>query len=79
MKLTGISVFSHEPTEIYIDNGKIKNISSATASLDLPYIAPGFIDLQVNGYKGSDYSADTLREKDIEKIVNCLVRSEKER
>lgn len=41
----------------------------------LPYISPGFLDMQVNGYMGSDYSLEELSEEHIAKIIFHLNRS----
>jgi N-acetylglucosamine-6-phosphate deacetylase len=41
------------------------------------YISPGFLDIQVNGYMGSDYSLEDLSEEQIAKIIFHLSRSER--
>jgi N-acetylglucosamine-6-phosphate deacetylase len=41
----------------------------------LPYISPGFLDIQVNGYMGSDYSLEDLSEEQVTKIISYLNRS----
>src|SRR5690554_132173 len=40
----------------------------------VPYIAPGFFDIQVNGYAGKDYS-DQLSTEDMEQMVMRLAES----
>ena len=35
-------------------------------------IIPGFVDLQVNGYKGVDYSSDGLTKDDIRRLWHIL-------
>jgi len=76
MKIHGISVFSKKPIEIKIDNGFISDINSwYDDRQNLPYISPGFFDLQVNGYKGSDYSLKNFSEEHLKNIVNHLVAS----
>jgi N-acetylglucosamine-6-phosphate deacetylase len=41
----------------------------------LPYISPGFLDIQVNGYSGSDYSLSDLHEDHVDNIVRSLAAS----
>lgn len=42
---------------------------------ELPWIAPGFVDLQVNGYGGRDYTGGNLSEEDLPAIVEALAAS----
>jgi len=52
MKVRGISVFNEKPIEVEIKEGFIENINLLPKSnQNLPYISPGFFDIQVNGYK----------------------------
>jgi N-acetylglucosamine-6-phosphate deacetylase len=41
----------------------------------LPWISPAFLDLQVNGYQGDDYSSAGLGEESIVRLVDNLARS----
>ncbi|GAB1481565.1 hypothetical protein MASR2M78_03800 [Treponema sp.] len=41
----------------------------------LPFISQGFLDMQVNGYNGSDYSLDNLDRKHIDRIIGSLAAS----
>lgn len=76
MKIGGISVFSKKPIEVEIDNGFISNINSLSEdNQNLPYISPGFFDLQVNGYKGSDYSLKDFSEEHLRNIIATLAAS----
>jgi len=76
MKVRGISVFSGQPIEVEIKEGFIKNINSLPASeQNLPYISPGFFDIQVNGYKGSDYSLEDFSEEHLRNIITNLATS----
>jgi len=76
MKVRGISVFTGKPIELEIDNGVISNINFLSEDeQNLPYISPGFFDIQVNGYKGSDYSLEDFSEEHIRNIIANLATS----
>lgn len=76
MKIRGISVFNRRPIEVEIKEGFIENINSLPGSeQNLPYISPGFFDLQVNGYKGSDYSLEDFSEEHLKNIITNLAAS----
>jgi len=42
---------------------------------DLPWISSGFIDIQVNGYAGHDYSSEGFAREEIDAIVRALAAS----
>ncbi len=42
---------------------------------DLPWISPGLVDIQVNGYAGHDYSSERLAPEEIGSIVRALAAS----
>ena len=76
MKVRGISVFNRKPIEVEIKGGFIENINLLPESeQNLPYISPGFFDLQVNGYKGSDYSLEDFSEDHLRNIITNLAAS----
>ncbi len=76
MKVRGISVFNRKPIEVEIKVGFIENINLLPESeQNLPYISPGFFDLQVNGYKGSDYSLEDFSEEHLRNIITNLATS----
>ncbi len=55
MNLHGIDVFSGEAVEVRTSNVIDGVDDLISPPPDLPYVAPGFIDLQVNGFAGIDY------------------------
>ena len=76
MKVRGISVFNEKPIEVEIRGGFIESISFLPRNeKNLPYISPGFFDLQVNGYKGSDYSLEDFSEEHLRNIITSLAAS----
>ena len=58
MKCTGVNVFTGYPVEVRFDQTitSVDDLVDAHALSDI-YIAPGFIDLQINGFAGADYNA----------------------
>jgi N-acetylglucosamine-6-phosphate deacetylase len=82
MKRTALSVFSERPVDIeFSGEGRITGFRELTgaelpglneASCPLPFVAPGFLDMQVNGFLGSDYSLPDLRPEHIRKICRSL-------
>ena len=77
IRLKGISIFSDKPVQLSIEGTKITGVEdlSAEENAGLPYISPGFLDLQVNGFNGIDYSLDNLNGDQVEDLVIRLARS----
>ena len=83
IKLEGISVFSEKPVRLLIEGTKISGIEEipsresghGSGSRKLPYISPGFLDIQVNGFNGIDYSLDNLSAEQIENLIVRLAES----
>lgn len=61
MKCSGFDAFTGEAVEIRFEDGVIVAVEPLLERpSSLPWLAPGFIDLQVNGFAGADYcSTDT--------------------
>ncbi len=76
MKLKGISVFTRRAIEVEIEDETISCVTEIKGSLqELPYISPGLLDMQVNGYKGSDYSLEDFSERYVHNIIKSLAVS----
>src|SRR4030088_3474629 len=58
MKCTGLNVFSGDPIEVTFGE-TITSVDDLIDPHNNPgiYIAPGFVDLQVNGFAGADYNS----------------------
>ncbi|MCP4403920.1 MAG: amidohydrolase family protein [bacterium] len=72
MTYAGISVFSKRAIEIRVEEARITNIEHIPPDPALPYVSPGFLDMQVNGYQGSDYSLEDFSRDHLQKIINSL-------
>ena len=59
----GCSVFSGRNIEIRFVNSAIAMVKELQTTEKLPYIAPGFIDTQVNGYRGLITVPESLKRK----------------
>lgn len=65
-----------EPIELSISDRQIQSIESisATSNSDsLPIIAPGFFDIQINGYNGIWFSSPKLTIDDVAQVTRALV------
>ena len=87
--LRGIDPASGRILEIRLQSGIIEAIDEVGPSAkiergedcgdrqapDLPYLSHGFFDIQVNGYRGSDYSAEDLDTGHIQRIIQSLAHA----
>lgn len=60
MKIQARHFRSQKPIEIEVANGRIQDISTGPDLADLPLVAPGLFDLQINGYGGIWFSDENL-------------------
>lgn len=75
MYVEGLDYQSGQPIRVEIRNGKISTISSLPESSgQLPIIAPGLVDLQVNGYGGIDFNTTPIHINDIFIAITMLAK-----
>ncbi|MDZ7619609.1 MAG: amidohydrolase family protein [Patescibacteria group bacterium] len=64
-----------EPVKMSLDNGRIAAMEPFTGpgtADSLPWVAPGLIDLQVNGYGGQEFSSETLTVEHVAQIAAAM-------
>ena len=74
IKLRGILYSDNSLVEITIENKKIKEIYQIDRSgvTGKTFIAPGLIDIQINGYMGIDFSGPDLTVEGVKKATKAL-------
>jgi len=70
----GIHYMNGKPVRIEIIDGKISRIKALPSKSDVPevYLAPGLIDIQVNGYMGVDFSDQELSPEMMEEATRAI-------
>ncbi|RYE17420.1 MAG: N-acetylglucosamine-6-phosphate deacetylase, partial [Sphingobacteriaceae bacterium] len=73
--IKGIHYQTKEPVLVKIEKDFIKSICVLQEQEleKLPFIAPGLVDLQINGYKGIDFNHENLSVKEVYNITNQLL------
>jgi N-acetylglucosamine-6-phosphate deacetylase len=62
------------PVRMEIEAGKIARITSADDAPDLPLVAPGLVDLQINGYAGIEFNDPELSLDKVQKVAVAFDR-----
>ncbi len=68
----GISPDTGRPVEIEVERGIITAVRESSRAADGVWVAPGFIDLQVNGFAGVDYNSPEISIEDIRRSIVAL-------
>jgi N-acetylglucosamine-6-phosphate deacetylase len=74
IRVEGIFYLDGEPVSISIFDKKIVGIDRLSLDAETPkvYVAPGLIDLQINGFMGVDFSDQNLTIEEIRKATKAL-------
>jgi N-acetylglucosamine-6-phosphate deacetylase len=74
--IEGIHYRSGKHCTLFIEEGRIERVklSEREGKENLPYIAPGIVDLQVNGYAGCDFNTLPLQTDRIEQATRKLIQ-----
>ncbi len=72
--VNGLLYLDGEPVSIEINRGEIVAIRHLSSESELPeyYVAPGLIDIQINGYMGIDFADQDLSIEGIREAVRAL-------
>jgi N-acetylglucosamine-6-phosphate deacetylase len=60
---------THQPIEISIANGQIARIAAMADDPALPFVAPAFFDLQINGAGGHNFGSEKLTFEEVRAVV----------
>ncbi len=73
-KIEGLLYSDGNPVSLSLDKGKITEVSPLKKDTENPktYIAPGLIDIQINGYVGVDFSGPDLTVEGVKKATKAL-------
>lgn len=73
-KIEGLLYSDGNPVSLSLDKGQITEVSSLKKDAKIPktYIAPGLIDIQINGYVGVDFSGPDLTVEGVKKATKAL-------
>ncbi|GAB3035212.1 N-acetylglucosamine-6-phosphate deacetylase [Spirosoma pulveris] len=74
--LSGIHYQTNEPVDVTIKAGLITDVQKREQAPDetLPFIGPGLVDIQVNGFAGIDFNTTALTVDEVIQITNSLLR-----
>ena len=70
--LTGRDPYTGESLAVHYADGRINAIQEGTAD-ETSWLAPGLIDLQVNGYAGDDVNADNLTIDTVQSLARRML------
>ena len=73
--LRGRHVDTGEPLSVRFDGGTIVSVETAIEDGSaLPWIAPGLVDLQVNGFAGIDLNGPKASSEEVARLTRALLR-----
>ncbi len=69
MQLVGRRYDTGEVVRVVVSGGLVQQVTPFETGDEVPWIAPGFVDLQVNGYGGQEFSSAELRPEHVARII----------
>ena len=75
MVYTATSAATGRPIQIHEKDGRIARIDEAAAAEDGLWVAPGLIDIQVNGFAGVDYNSPNTSLDEIARSIEVIKAS----
>ncbi len=75
MRYQGLSCQTGKPVAVDVEGNAIVSVRQTQYRSGMPWLCSGFIDMQVNGYAGLDYSSPALSTADVETIARTIAVS----
>ncbi len=72
MQITARRYDTGESVSVHLAEGRIAAIAPAINSPNLPWVAPGFVDLQINGYRGQEFNDNSLDVGKVEQVCSSM-------
>lgn len=72
MQVVGRRYDTGESVVVQIEGGRITGLSPADPRQPLPWLAPGFVDLQVNGYQVQEFNDPALTVEKVENVCRAM-------
>lgn len=71
-QITGRDIFNGQPLQLTLAGGHIERATPLVTQAELPWLAPGLVDLQLNGYDGVDFNHYPFTLDDVRHVVQQL-------
>jgi N-acetylglucosamine-6-phosphate deacetylase len=72
MRIVGRRYDTGDAVALEVAKGRIVAVDRVAESRQLPWVAPGFVDLQVNGYRGQEFNASDLTSEQVLNVCHDM-------